>query len=160
MNEKGQTMVEFALTALVLFTLLFAIIDLAMMFYVNLTMQHAVREGTRYAITGQTTGANGRAALIQNIKDASNGLYDQNALDQKDPTVSVLTPISTPSASASPFPNYTGAQITTTGTPDQIIIVRLTYAWPVLTPILKPLFTDGKYTFTASATMKNELWGP
>ena len=47
---------EFALVALLLFGILFTIIDLGIMFYVNLTMQHAVREGTRYAVTGQMGG--------------------------------------------------------------------------------------------------------
>jgi len=161
MNQKGQTTVEFAAAALALFSTVFIIIDLSMMYYVNLTMQHAVREGARYAITGQKgASADRKAALIQKIKDSSNGLYDRNASGQKDPTVSVLTPTATPSASATPFPNYTGVQVTDTGAPDQIIIVRLNYAWPLLSPFLKPIFTNGQYTFTASATMKNEQWGP
>jgi len=156
MDEKGQALVEFALTALVLISVLFAIIDLAMMFYVNLTMQHAVREGARYIITGQTgTSSDRRSALIQKIKDTSCGLYNKNALAEKNPTVSVLTP-----ANVSTFTNYTGNQVLDTGKPDQVIIVRLTYAWPTLTPMLNPFFTNGRYTFTASATMKNEQWGP
>jgi Flp pilus assembly protein TadG len=156
MDEKGQAMVEFALTALVLISLLLALIDLAMMFYVNLTMQHAVREGARYAITGQIgASSDRRAAMIQKIKDSSCDLYNKNALAEKDPTVSVLTP-----SHISTFTNYTGNQVVDTGKPDQIIIVRLTYAWPTLTPLMNPFFTDGRYTFTASATMKNEQWGP
>jgi Flp pilus assembly protein TadG len=87
MNSKGQALVEFALAALVFFAVLFAIIDLGMMFYVNLTMQHAVREGTRFAITGQPapavgspppTGAERKAAMIQTMKNSSVGLYDKN----------------------------------------------------------------------------------
>jgi Flp pilus assembly protein TadG len=154
MNKKGQAIVEFALTAVVLFMLLFAIIDLGMMFYVNLTMQHAVRVGTRSAIVGQPAkdGTTPREALRQKIIAASNGLcVDSNIVSG--PTVSILTP------SATAFSNYTGRQVTDTGTPDQIIIVRMTYAWPLLTPVLVPFFPGGKYTFTASATMKNEPGG-
>jgi Flp pilus assembly protein TadG len=168
MDRKGQTTVEFALTALLLFAFLFAIIDLAVMFYVNLTMQHAVREGTRYAITGQPdsgplAGQSRKDALTQIIINSSNGLY-KNDLNQEDPTVSVLTPTST-----SGFSNYTGTPAEYTGKPDQIIIVSLNYTWPLLTPILSPFFPvsqDGKgkniavYKFTVQATMKNELWGP
>lgn len=158
MDVKGQTTVEFALTAVVLLSVLFAIIDLAMMFYVNLTMQNAVREGARYAITGQMgTSVDRRTAMIQKIKECSCDLYNKNALAQKDPTVSILTPANT---NPTPFYNYTGQQVSNTGSPDQIITVRLTYAWPLMTPVLKPFFTGGSYTFTASATMKNELWGP
>jgi Flp pilus assembly protein TadG len=157
MDEKGQTTVEFALAALLLFGLLFAIIDLAVMFYVNLTMQNAVREGARFAVTGQMgASVDRRTALIQKIKDSSCDLYDKNGLAQKDPTVSILTPANT---NTTPFSNYTGQQVANTGLPDQIIIVRLTYAWPLMTPVLKPFFAGGSYTFTASATMRNEPWG-
>lgn len=153
MNKKGQTTVEFAFAALVMLALLFAVIDLAVMFYVNLTMQHAIREGARYAITGQS--GDRRALMLQKIKDCSFGLYDRNALADKNPRVSVLTPSSTES-----FSNYTGSPVTDTGKPDEIIIVSLTYAWPLLTPTLKPFFNDGRYVFTVRTTMKNEHWEP
>ena len=150
MNRKGQSTIEFALTALLLLTILLSVAELAMMFYVNLTMQHAVRQGTRLAITGPP--GDRRSQLVQKIKDSSNGLYDRNALPRKDPTVSGLTP-----AGKKGFDNYSVAE---TGKPGEIIIVSLTYAWPLLTPALKPAFSDGRYTFTVRATMRNELWGP
>ena len=154
MDRKGQVAVEFALAVLVLFTVLFAVIDLGMMFYVNLTLQHAVRVGTRNAIIGQSAknGKTLREALRDDIVDASNGLCIASNI-VSGPTVSILTP------SATAFSNYTGSPVNDTGAPDQIIIVRMTYAWPVLTPVMAPFFPDGKYTFTASATMKNEPGG-
>lgn len=156
MNKKGQTTVEFAMVALLLFTLLFALIDLALMFWVNLTMQSAVREGARYAITGQAgEGGDRRAAMIGKIKEAAGDLYDKNMHSPKDPSVSVLTPASTKDL----FSNYTGSPVADTGGQDEIIIVSLTYSWPLLTPVLSPLFSDGNYTFTVRATMKNEPWG-
>jgi Flp pilus assembly protein TadG len=151
--RKGQTTVEFALAVLVLFTFVFAFIDFGVMFYVNLTMQHAVREGVRQAITGNSTGGDRRSLLISTIRNYSNGLYDKNRNPQKDPVVSVITP------SAATYANYTGTRVNDTGRPDDIITVSLTYSWPLLTPILKPLFSDGAYTFTVGATMKNEPWG-
>jgi Flp pilus assembly protein TadG len=156
MNKKGQATVEFAIAALLFLPLLFAIIDLAVMCYVNLTIQRAVREGARYAITGQT-GSSGvrRAEMATRIRESSVGLYDRNDFPDKDPTVSVLNP-----ASTQIFSNYTGTPVTDTGTPNQIIIVSLAYRWPLLTPVLSPFFDGGKYTFTAKATMKNEPWGP
>lgn len=157
MDSKGQTTVEFAMAALLLLFFLFAVIDLSFMFYVNLTMQRAVREGARYAITGQKQGADGMTELIARIKAASNDLYDQNALKDEVPKVSILTPADTTN-----FSNYTGYQgkpVTDTGKESQIIIVSLNYAWPLMTPLISPFFTDGKYTFTARATMRNEPWG-
>ena len=147
-------MVEFALTVVVLFTLLFAIIDLSLMLYVNLTMQHAVREGARYAVVGQPDtdpkkGDVRRVAMERKISDSSNGLYIAKNI-KEGPTVSVLT---------SRFNNYTTNQVKDTGAPNDIIVVSLTYAWPLMTPLLYPFFTDGNYTFTVRSTMKNEPWG-
>jgi len=153
---KGQTTVEFALAALLFFGLLFTVMDLGIMLYVNLTMQHAVREGTRYAITGRHDldpggGLDRRAALIQKIKDQSMGLYDKNLNPQKDPTIKVIDTSKT-------FNNYTSGTVQTgnPGKVDETIVVSLNYTWPLITPILKPFFKDGNYTFTARATMKNE----
>jgi len=156
LKNKGQALVEFALVAFVLFSILFAIIDLAMMFYVNLTMQHAVRAGTRYAVTGQTltgnsTPADRLAAMIQTIRNNSNGLYDKNLNSPKDPVVSIIHP------GGVSYANYTGTpQSGTTGNPNDIIVVRLTYKWQLLTPLLKPFLPNGIYTFTVKSTMKNE----
>lgn len=160
MNRKGQTTVEFAATALVLFTVLFALIDLAIMFYVNLTMQHAVREGARYAITGQG-GDNGnkrRMALEGRIRACSYGLYDKNANPRRNEALSVrVLPLSS-TGSTTPFANYTGTPVDDTGNPNQIIIVSLDYSWPLLTPILQPFFENGQYSFVVRATMKHEPW--
>jgi hypothetical protein len=154
MNRQGQTTVEFAAAVFILFVFVFGLIDFGIMFYVNLTMQHAVREGVRHTITGTgKDGGNRRALLISTIRDYSNGLYDRNQYPEKDPVVSVITPVS------ATYDNYTGTRISDTGKPDDIIAVSLTYSWPLLTPILRPMFTNGAYTFTVRATMKNEPWG-
>src|SRR3954447_25565297 len=87
MNRRGQAIVEFTLIALLLFTFVFAIIDFAYMFYVQLTMQHAVREGVRYAITHPIKDGDPRAALIDKIKEHAYGLYEKNANSQKDPSI-------------------------------------------------------------------------
>lgn len=155
-RQKGQTTVEFAFVAILLLGLLFAIVDLATLFYVNLTMQHAVREGTRYAITGRSDlGADRRSALIEKIKEQSMGLYDKNLHTPRDPSISVIRP------TGITFSNYSGTP--TTGDPgksDETIVVSLTYTWPLMTPLMKPFFQGGAYTFTVKTTMKNEPFSP
>src|SRR3990172_11341519 len=129
-NKKGQTMVEFALIGILLFGLVFAVIDFGYMFYVNLTMQHAVREGARYAITGSSSLDPGgvRASVIQKIKNSSVGLCDKYTC-----TFTFVTLNSNPND-----PNV--------GEPSELITIRVAYSWPLLTPILKPFFPDGKYS--------------
>lgn len=152
-KNQGQTTVEFALAAILFFGFLFIIFDVAMLFYVNLTMQHAVREGTRYAVTGRSDlGADRRDALIRKIKDQSFGLYDRNLHVPRDPTIKVITPANVT------FANYTGGttQVGNPGGKGETIVVSLTYSWRVITPFLKPAFPNGVYTFTVKSTMKNE----
>lgn len=153
-DNKGQVIVEFALVGLLLFILIFGLIDLAFMFYVNLTMQHAVRQGTRYAVTGQSDlGTDRRSALITKIQECSNGLYDKNLNDPKEPQISVIH------ADQVNFTNFSGTRTASTanpGNPNDIIVVSLTYKRKFLTPMWTPFFPNGEYTFTVKSTMKNE----
>ena len=48
-SSRGQTLIEFALLAPILFILLFGIIDFGMYLNQRISVQHAVREGGRYA---------------------------------------------------------------------------------------------------------------
>jgi uncharacterized repeat protein (TIGR01451 family) len=52
-GQKGQSMVEFALTSLLFIGLLVSIIEIARIMHAYLTLQHAARVGARYAVTGR-----------------------------------------------------------------------------------------------------------
>lgn len=147
MDRKGQTTVEFALTAGILLFLLIVLVDFSVMLYVNLTMQHAVRQATRSAVT-RKGGGDPRGALISEIRENSNGLYEKIALDEKEPVVMVVTPSATEPPAR--------AVVADTGEPGDLITVSLTYSWPLLNPLFRSFFTGGAYEFTVSSTMKNE----
>lgn len=148
-ERRGQTIVEFALVLPIFFLLLFGLIDLGVMFYVNLTMQNAVRQGARTSVVGSSSGGpTQRVALIQAIKDSSNGLYDKDANGQPRLTTYIVTP-----GSSTGFSNFTGANI---GGAGQIVMVQLDYTWPLLTHVLSPFFPNDEYSFTVKATMRNE----
>src|SRR5437899_1976358 len=51
-RRKGAEIVEASLIIVPLFGLIFLSLDLSMVIFVRSTLQHAVREGVRYAITG------------------------------------------------------------------------------------------------------------
>jgi hypothetical protein len=177
-NEKGTSVVEFAIVAVLFFTLLFSIIDFALMGWANLTMQHAVREGTRYTITGQDDlsgtidlddpGTRYLAddrfrAMVQKIKDNSMGIFDR-VLDPGDITIEYVD-----GSDVKYTYNYDGGtpsdpsddeawEVFYPGEPDDLIVVKLNCTWPVLTPLIRPFFSDGEYNFTVASTMKNELF--
>jgi Flp pilus assembly protein TadG len=66
-RERGSQVVEMAFVLLPLCAMVFLIMDMAWAFYVKATLQNAVREGVRYAITSQTMSGLGQDASIQAV---------------------------------------------------------------------------------------------
>jgi hypothetical protein len=143
--EKGATVVEFALIVPLLLILLMAIIELGALFWVNMAMQHAVREGARYAVTGRIdldpnpnpADRLRPAAIAEKIKLSSLGLYDSVVSDMlvTDPDGNVLAGF---------------------GGPGETLVIKLECSWPLLTPLIRPFFDGGTYNFQVSSTMRNE----
>lgn len=119
---------------------------MSMMYFADLTMQHAVREGARYAITGQsnldpnTSNQQRYQAVLQKIKDSSMGIYDQ------------VSPVVSVNGSTT-----TGA--TMFGDAGDVVVISIDCTWQFSTPIISALFTDGKARFVVAATMRNESYG-
>ena len=155
---RGATLVEFALIAPILFFLIAMIMELGVMFWVNLTMQYAVREGARYSVTGQNNldpaSANKQRyeAVLRKINDSSLGLYAMVS-----PVVVVNGVSQAPSA-------YNNNMF---GAAGDIVVLQVNCTWPVITPawrlmaLLNPKTSTsapGQYAFSVAATMRNEAF--
>jgi Flp pilus assembly protein TadG len=66
-RQTGAELVEFSLVMVPLFGVLFLVIDLSWMLFARATLQYAVREGVRYAVTGQTMTGLGQDASIRTV---------------------------------------------------------------------------------------------
>lgn len=82
-HESGQAMVEYALTALVFFTLVLFIVDGSRILWNYVTVSYAARIGARYGIThgSKSTapmGPGGYSALQQVVRDSATGLDPAN----------------------------------------------------------------------------------
>lgn len=66
-GQRGSSLLEGALVLLPLFAIFLAIIDFSLAVFLRSTFQHAVREGVRYAITYQVSGALGQDASIKQV---------------------------------------------------------------------------------------------
>jgi Flp pilus assembly protein TadG len=66
-RERGAELVEFSLVAIPLFGILFLTVDLSWMLFARATLQFAVRQGVRYAVTGQTMSGMGQDASIRTV---------------------------------------------------------------------------------------------
>ncbi len=149
-RQRGSAVVEMAIIAPIAFLLLIGIIEYSILFFTTLTMQYAVREGARYAITGRTDKDPATAnqqrylAVIQAIKSNSMGMYDTVT-----PVISVnnTTYASTNAYSANMF-----------GGPGDILVLRLDCTWKLATPLIAAFFPNGQYKFTVAATMQNESY--
>lgn len=149
-REIGASAVEFALVAPIFFLLFFSIVDFSMMMFANLTMQNAVRQGARFAITGQTSLSAGNTssqrfqAVQQLIHDSSHGVYDMS-------NASITTWIN-----GSTTPQTSGSGMY--GNAGDLVVIEVNCAWPLLTPVVAAFFPGGKYTFKVAATMRNEAF--
>lgn len=152
-RQGGAAVVEFALVASMFLALVLSVVELGQLFFVNLTMQHAVREGARYAVTGRANldphaGSQQRyQAVLKAIRDSAMGYYDKVS-----PVIVVSVNEASPSSYAGPDAYNPGMF----GGPGDIVVLRLDCTWPLLTPIWQALFQDGKYAFSVAATMRNE----
>ncbi|HEY3598885.1 MAG TPA: TadE/TadG family type IV pilus assembly protein [Paraburkholderia sp.] len=151
-QQRGASTVEFALIAPLLFLLLFVAMDFGISLWVNLTMQYAVREGARYAVTGQSnldpaaSSQQRYLAIVQEIKNSSMGLYDL-----VDPSYTV-----TINGKANDYATQGSYSTGMFGNPGDIIVLQLNCTWPLLTPLARPFFAGGAYSFSVAATMRNE----
>ena len=150
-KNRGAASVEFALTSLIFLTLLFVLVDFCYLFFVNLTLQHAVRAGARYAVTGQfdpsAVGTNQDRcdAAVAHIKDQSMGFFDAAGAVVVFKVVNADGSLSNVPASVCAGPN-------------QIMVISVDCQLPLISPLMKAFFTDGQYTFTVSSTMKTEAF--
>lgn len=66
-RQKGAEVVEFGLTVIPLFGFIFLILDVSWMIFAQVTLQSAVRQGVRYAVTGQVMSGKGQDASIKTV---------------------------------------------------------------------------------------------
>jgi Flp pilus assembly protein TadG len=66
-RRAGNALLEFAFTVLPTFALIFAFVDFGLLMFRWATLQNAVREGCRYAITFQTANGAGQDASIEAV---------------------------------------------------------------------------------------------
>ena len=131
----GQSLVEFAIVLPLLLLLVFAIMDFGRLFFTQETLQHAVREAGRFAVTGRQLAdpdGNGgqlsrQSSIISTLRKAAIGLPIESE----------------------------NIQITDGGSGGTVRI-EVTYEMKLITPIIGQFFEDGRYKFTVATAFKNE----
>lgn len=159
-NAEGVAAVEFAFVAGPFLFLLFAIIEVALVFFAGQVLETATSSASRLILTGQAQQQNFTQAAFKNeICKQTNVLMNCNDIG-----VDVRTYASFGSANqsrptdASGAVNY-GSMTFAPGSGGDIVVVRVVYEWPVLMPSFGLQIGDlpnGKRLLMATAAFRNE----
>jgi Flp pilus assembly protein TadG len=159
-NHRGSAAVEFALVAPIFFGLLFAIIELAMVFFASQVLETATQDSAREIMTGQAQTANFTQAQFKNLVcsklvvmfDCVNGVSIDVQSYSAFGSVNIADPIDA-SRNFVPPNNYLP------GGPGDIVVVRLFYQWPLFVTGLGfnvANLSGSKRLLTATAAFQNE----
>lgn len=157
--DDGVAAVEFALVAGPFLFLLFAIIEMAMVFFAGQVLETATASASRLIMTGQAQTRNfDQAAFKNEICSKTNALMSCAGIAVDVRTYTSFGGASTSKPVSSGAVNYSGMSYTQ-GAGGDIVVVRAVYEWPVLMPTFGLTIGDlsnGKRLLMATAAFRNE----
>jgi Flp pilus assembly protein TadG len=162
-DETGSTAIEFAIVALPFFTMMLAAIDFGLMRFATSTLENGISEAARQIRTGQVQASGTTAAQFRTI--VCDNVSALLACDQRlgiDVRVFDSFEDITFPAAVDANGNLSGAFQYQTGGPGDIVLVRVFYAWPMLTPVFGEAVSNmngGALLIQASAAFRNEPFG-
>jgi Flp pilus assembly protein TadG len=139
---RGANLLEAAIITPLLLLVTFAIVDFAAILYVFLALENGVSQASRYGITGNAVSGQSRQNSIM------------SAMRQATPTLT-LTDAQFSFGHLSPGASTWVGGI---GGPRDIDKVTVDYTWQLMTPLLRPFFTNGQIRFKVESAMKNEAY--
>jgi hypothetical protein len=138
-NSSGQSLVEFAIVLPLLLLVFFGIFEFGRFYFTKLTLQHAVREATRFAVTGNT-------------------LTDPETGEPIDRAGSILQVIL---KNTDQFDvDLAGIRITPAdgGGPEDIVRVEVDFRYDLTLPLVRGIVPDGHVDLSFSTAMRNEAF--
>ncbi len=161
-RRDGAAAVEFALVSIPLFWMIFGMAEFGAMSMVQTNLDNALAETGRKIRTGAAQGAGmTKADLEQEVCESLNRIMSLGCtgylyldVDRYDSFAAV--------GNGAPVSNgalMLGQLGYTPGGPDEVILVRAYYQWPILTPLFGAIFAnmqDGKRLVVSSMLFRNE----
>lgn len=175
-HQQGSTAIEFAIIAPVLTLILFGIIETSLIMFTSAVMEGATISSSRLGKTGYQASGTSRQQMILDLMQQRCGAI----LNMANVTITSLS-YSTFSTIGQPEP-FTDANSNSTydigetysdvngngqwdsdmgvaglGNADDIVLYRVSYPWPIMTPLMRQFFgTNGVINITSSMVVKNE----
>ncbi|HST10260.1 MAG TPA: TadE family protein [Terriglobales bacterium] len=145
-NRRGSAMIEFALVALIFLGLMFAVFDLGRLFFVQFAIHSAVREASRFTVTGNSLPDPDNPgkflsridSIVAKLQHAAPGLGVRGT------HVSIIGPAG---------PGDPGG-------PGDLVTIRVDYDIELLTPVFRPLFPNALHRYSVSLVSQNEPFSP
>jgi hypothetical protein len=177
-DENGSPVMEMAFAAPALFLICAGTVEFGMIMFVTVLMESSLRDAARYGITGQIPdGFDRQAYIIQLIGERTIGLVDIDNAEIQILSYPTFDDVGrgedyvdgNGNGSYDPGETYTDENgnsqwdddvgVPGAGESGQVVVYRISYAWPLLTPLIAPLIgDDGKYLIKASIAVRNEPW--
>lgn len=173
----GVTALEFALAAPVVAAMVAGIIELAMVMFVSTLAEGALREASRFSITGFVPpGTTREARILQILSDHTIGLVDIEAASivfkvypsfgdiGKPEPFTDNSPANGIHDAGEPFQDINGngqwdADMGAAGLggPGDVVLYTIEFDWTLLTPLVSPFIgTNGKLRLSSSVAVRNE----
>ncbi|MCD0416430.1 pilus assembly protein [Rubrivivax sp. JA1024] len=159
-NRRGSAAVEFALVAPMFFAMLFAIIEVGLIFFAGQVLETAVQDSSRLILTRQAQDSSMKQADFKNevcnrVKAlfSCDGIYvDVENYGSDFSSVSLVTPIDKDK-------NFVDNMKYDIGGPGDIIVVRVFYQWPLFVAGLgfnPSNLANGNRLLMATTAFRNE----
>lgn len=159
-NEHGSVAVEFALTAIPFFTLLFAIFEAGLVFFATATLDQAVNDAARFIRTGQAQAASTTVTQLTNSICSNVALLTNCTTNLK---LDVRVFSSFAGVNFPPVTNSSGAINNNAlqfnvGNAGDIVLIRAFYVWTIISPFSVGLANNTGSTrlLQSSVAFRNE----
>lgn len=171
--EAGATAVEFALVLPLLLLFALGSIEAAIVLFVRSAMESAVLEASRYGATGSEDGVSRAARVLQIVEARTYGLLDPDSIRLDTLIYDDFDDIGKPEpfvdANGSGFhePGESFTDVNGNGRWDSdmgkaglggrnaVVVYRLTYAWGIVTPMLRAVMGESVLN-QSSVAVRNE----
>lgn len=172
-EEAGASAVEFALILPVLLLFTLGSIESAVVLFIRSSMESAVLEASRYGITGGEDGMSRADRVMQIVEERTYGLLDPDKIRLETLVYKDFDDIGKPE----PFVDANGSGFyeagesftdvngngkwdadmgkSDLGGENAVVVYRLTYAWGIVTPMLRRIMGDS-VTNQSTIAVRNE----
>ena len=148
------------------FFMLFAIMEVGLIFVTDSILDNATSQTARLIRTGQAAGSNMTAAQFKTQLCDRMGIFRGDCPSRATVDVRVLTQFrnQTPPDPTASGTAFDGSQLTyVTGQPGSLVLVRVWYKQPLITPLMSQALSrlkDDNALLVSTAAFRNEPYAP